>query len=369
MIGRGFEGRPAGEHLVEDRSQRIDVGRRADLAGQSLRLLGGHVAGRPHDLAADGVAILDLQPLGQAEVGDLRRAVGVEQDVGRLQVAVDDPDAVDRTDGAGERGRQLGGLAGRHRRAGQPLGERASLEHLEREVRHAADLAHLVDLDDVGMAYLGDDLGLDAESAELLGFDLEIVPDHLEGDRSLERPLEGLVDDPHPATAEQLKDFVAGDRGGAAVLRPGRRRVTIERVDGLGSDRHRRRAALVGSAGRRRVVRRVRARHSGRFFSAEGARDVALGRPEDRLRDVRSSQVRVRAHSLGSERPCQRAALGGSSGHCRVSGGCDPDTSAGSSPPRVPDPQAKAASNRHVGQSLRGASSGRGVPHLGHVFA
>ena len=208
---RGLEGGPAGEHLVEDRSQRVDVGRRADLAGQPLRLLGGHVAGRPHHLAADGLAVLDLQPLGQAEVGDLRRAVGVEQDVGRLQVAVDDPDAVDRADGAGERGHQLGGLAGRHRRAGQPLGERAPLEHLEREVRHAADLAHLVDLDDVGMLHPGDDLGLDAESPELLGVDVEVAPDHLEGDRSLERPLEGLVDDPHAATAEQPKDFVAGD--------------------------------------------------------------------------------------------------------------------------------------------------------------
>ena len=133
---RPLERRPAGEGLVEDRPEGVDVGRRADRV--ALGLLGGHVAGCPHHLAADGRPVRDLEPLRQAEVGDLRRAVGVEEDVGRLQVAVDDPDVVDRADAAGEAGHELGGLPGRHRRPVEALGERAAVEHLEREIREGS---------------------------------------------------------------------------------------------------------------------------------------------------------------------------------------------------------------------------------------
>ena len=85
-----LEWRTAGEHLVKDRTQGVDVGRRTDVPALPARLLGGHVAGRAHDLAGLGVAVVRVDPLGQAEVGDLGRAVRGEQDVGRLQVAVDD---------------------------------------------------------------------------------------------------------------------------------------------------------------------------------------------------------------------------------------------------------------------------------------
>ena len=44
-----LEGRASGEHLVEDRAQRVDVGCRADMLGAAPRLLGGHVARRSHD--------------------------------------------------------------------------------------------------------------------------------------------------------------------------------------------------------------------------------------------------------------------------------------------------------------------------------
>ena len=45
------ERRPAGQQLVEDRPQGVDVGRRADLPGLPRGLLGGHVAGRAQDRA------------------------------------------------------------------------------------------------------------------------------------------------------------------------------------------------------------------------------------------------------------------------------------------------------------------------------
>jgi hypothetical protein len=66
-----LEGRPAREHLVQDRSQRVDVCRRTDLLALALRLFGGHVTGRPHDDPAVGLMHVEVELLGEAEVGDL----------------------------------------------------------------------------------------------------------------------------------------------------------------------------------------------------------------------------------------------------------------------------------------------------------
>jgi hypothetical protein len=69
--GGAFERRPAGEALVEDRSQRIDVAGRPDGAGVAAGLLGGHVTGRAQDGAAARLPSLGVEALGEAEVGDL----------------------------------------------------------------------------------------------------------------------------------------------------------------------------------------------------------------------------------------------------------------------------------------------------------
>ena len=96
------ERRTTDQEFVQDHAQRVDVGERADLLGLALGLLGGHVAGRAQDRLGRRQARFDVQALGQAEVGDLGRAVGGDQDVGRLQVAVDDPQPVRLDDGAGQ---------------------------------------------------------------------------------------------------------------------------------------------------------------------------------------------------------------------------------------------------------------------------
>ena len=87
----GLERRPAGQQLVEDGAQAVDV------AGQAqVRLSGRRPARGPCSWACRGSAPVRVwpgvavEPLGQAEVGDVRLVVGVEQDVGRLEVAVQD---------------------------------------------------------------------------------------------------------------------------------------------------------------------------------------------------------------------------------------------------------------------------------------
>ena len=79
------EGRPERQQLVERQPQRVDVGAGVPLAPEPL---GRHVAERAQDVAGVGQAL--VVPLGQAEVGDPDDPRVVEQEVARLDVAVDD---------------------------------------------------------------------------------------------------------------------------------------------------------------------------------------------------------------------------------------------------------------------------------------
>ena len=121
---RAEERRLARQHLIQNRAERIDVGGRAHGVGLALGLFRGHVAGGADHFAADRVALAGpVQHLGQAEIGDLghepaevpvvgllvglggkvqKRLAAVQQDVGRLQVAVDDPTLMGEVHGPGQ---------------------------------------------------------------------------------------------------------------------------------------------------------------------------------------------------------------------------------------------------------------------------
>ena len=98
------------EHLVEDDAERVDVGLAVDLVAE--RLLGRDVVRRAEDAAVGRQALL-LERAGDPEVGDLRRALLVDEDVLGLDVAVDDPARVRGAERAGDLDR-----------VGQRLGDR-----------------------------------------------------------------------------------------------------------------------------------------------------------------------------------------------------------------------------------------------------
>ncbi len=148
---RPFERRPAGEHLVEDRSQGIDVGRGAHVLGLPSGLLGRDVAGRAQDLSGFGGSVL-LQVFGQAEIRDLESTVPGEKDIRWLEVAMHDASLMRSVYRPGKRRGHRRGRPPKLRTAAQGGGETAPLQQLERNVRQAPDLTDVVDLDDIRMA-------------------------------------------------------------------------------------------------------------------------------------------------------------------------------------------------------------------------
>ena len=216
-VDRGRPGmrRAAAEHRVEHRAERVDVRRRADRRQIALRLLRRHVGRRAEHLAGGrevalpAAGLADL--LGQPEVGHMRAAFGVEQDVGRLEVAMHHVAGVGVADRVGDGGRELGGLVGRERPLADEIGQALALDQAHREVRPRLMLADLVDRHDPGMVELGGGLGLGAEPANLLSAGELAGEDHLQRDQPAERRLPRPIHHAHAAARDLGEDLVVAD--------------------------------------------------------------------------------------------------------------------------------------------------------------
>ena len=90
--------------------------------------------------------------LGEAEVGDLGRAIRPEQDVGGLQITMNDSLSVGIGNGPRARFRSAGGPLGGPGGAVESLRQTSPFEILELEIRPLVVVAEAVNLDDVGMA-------------------------------------------------------------------------------------------------------------------------------------------------------------------------------------------------------------------------
>jgi hypothetical protein len=197
--GRGPKRRSAAEAFVEDGTQRVNIRRRADILAAG-GLLGRHVAGRANDTAGTGGAIL-VELLGQAKVGDFERAVTTEQDISRLEVAVDDPRFVRGVHGTGQRLHQTGSLHRLERMFAELGIERATRAELQGHVRPAVVFADLKNLHDVGMLQAGDSQGFDAKAVDLGGTGVCPGEDHLQGTATVQPHVAGQINHAHTAAS------------------------------------------------------------------------------------------------------------------------------------------------------------------------
>ena len=203
---RRLEREPPREHPVEDHAERVDVARGSDrLAGG---LLGGHVRGRPDERPLLGERVGAAHPR-DSEVGDLRVAFLVEDDVHRLQVAVHEAAVVGVREACGDLARdRLCAHVVERLTAGQSILERPSRQVLEHHVRSAALVAVVEQPADVRVRERRDGTRL---AVETLGVGAR--SEELDRDAAVELQVVGDPDLGHSARAEPLLETVpAADR-------------------------------------------------------------------------------------------------------------------------------------------------------------
>ncbi len=196
----GLEDVAPGDQAEEHRPQRVHVG--AGVDGLAAGLLRRHEVRRADDLPALGGEVVGLGRLDHAEVDELdRRAAPVdEEDVGELEVAVDDAARVHRRHGRRRAAHHLDRVPHAERRPPLALAEVFPLEPLHGEEEPPVVPGAVPDvLHDVGVTQVGEDGDLAGEAGALLGRGR--LAQQLDRDLLPRLPVDPPEDVPHPPAA------------------------------------------------------------------------------------------------------------------------------------------------------------------------
>jgi len=149
--------------------------------------------------------------LREAEVQDLGLPAFGDEDVGGLDVAVNDPLGVRRIQSIGKLDAKLLNLLRFNGLRGDAVFERLSFEKLHRDEGLALVLVDVVDGADVGVVEGGGGASLALEAFLCLVAGEQPLGQELERHLAAEAGVFGLVDHTHPPAAELLEDAVVRD--------------------------------------------------------------------------------------------------------------------------------------------------------------
>jgi len=201
----------SGHQLVQSDAERVDVGSRVDVAGvlQALRRDVGRTSDDPAPL---GHRPVHSNPLGKPHVGDLDRAVLGEDEVFRLDVAVDDLAAVRVRERRGGLSRVSDGIDHRKFSPLPPDGEQvAAVDVFHDEIVNLVALrARLVHGHDVGVVELGSGAGLAQKELQIGRVVNPRRREKLDGNQAVERQVSAQIDDAHAPDPDFADDGVAG---------------------------------------------------------------------------------------------------------------------------------------------------------------
>lgn len=205
----GDQRRPVRQDRIEDTPQAVQVGPGADGAG--VGLLGRHEVGRPEHVAGGRQPRLAEQA-GDAEVGELDRAVVGDQQVGGLDVAVDHAAIV----GVLQRGADCDAHFGRFAPVEVPAGQQFVLQAASVDVFHRVEqppflLAESEQTDDVRMVQLAKRFDFHFESLAEPRIVVEAGRQDLDRHRLLGLQVDALVDHSHPTPPERSQDAVGAE--------------------------------------------------------------------------------------------------------------------------------------------------------------
>jgi hypothetical protein len=251
-VARAREHDAAAETLEQHRGERVAVrSRGCGLAADHFR---SQVRERPDELSRrrHGCARAELR---EPEIGEIAVVGRADEDVSRLDVAMDEPSGVDGVERTGDLREQVHRPLAAERAVDQQRRQRRPAHQPHRQEESALGLPGLVHGDHVRMRERRVQAALAAEAADELGVGAELGTEHLQRDRPAERLVRGLVDRRHAPSAEHRDHAVPADGGaGGEHVTPGRRGPSRGRPRAHAG--RARRACGSGAALRRRACRR-----------------------------------------------------------------------------------------------------------------
>ena len=198
-------GKVAGEQFMKQNPNRVNVRAMTDGLGGSDDFGRGIIRGSENIRAfRDSRA----NRTGQPEIADFRLGILVEQDVRRLDIAVDDAEFVGMGKAAANPGDEADDFGNLNGTAVGRVIERFARHILHDDIEHAVDVAEVEDADQIGMVEAGHGLGLGLETCVKGGVLAEFLGQDLDGDRAFERFLDGAIDGTHAAGGDQAIEGV-----------------------------------------------------------------------------------------------------------------------------------------------------------------
>jgi hypothetical protein len=142
----------------------------------------------------------------QAEVQDLHAAIAGDEEVLRLEIAVDDPLLVRRGQAAGDLDCVVQGLAHGQRSPLQPLPQGLALDQLRDEKGRPLVVAKVVDREDVRVVQAARGAGLLLEAPQAIRVGPQALRQDLDNHVATEPLIVGQEDFSHPAAPQRLQD-------------------------------------------------------------------------------------------------------------------------------------------------------------------
>jgi hypothetical protein len=177
-----------------------------------LGLLGRHVAQRPHEQSRAREILLRRSDPRDAEIENLGHPIARDEDVARLDVAMDDPVLVGIREAVADlhHQRQLA-LEGQILALADHLPQLLPFQVLHDDEQAPRILAQVVDGDDVGVAQPCAGLRLAEKARAQLIARVHVLGDDLEGDHALQQGVVRLVHGAHASLPDLLYDLVLAE--------------------------------------------------------------------------------------------------------------------------------------------------------------
>ncbi len=204
--------------MIQDDAQGIDVRSRIDFLGRAQGLFGAQIRKRAHDLAGKRHVQIrvnaqrPVETFREPEIQDVRLAIEVDQDVGALEVTMDDAPLVGMTDRPAHLSEEFHAILDRRALKQDVIIDGHAVHEFHREVRPSEHESALKNPHDILVLELGSDLDFTRKSMGVVRGGETAAQENLQSDGSVGRFLDGLVDGALAAGSHQLEKLEGRQR-------------------------------------------------------------------------------------------------------------------------------------------------------------